>query len=42
MENMNVMVLGGGYVAALHASQLGLTLTLIEKHGLGDTCLHRG
>ncbi|NYJ30987.1 dihydrolipoamide dehydrogenase [Galbitalea soli] len=39
------MVLGagsGGYAAALRASELGLSVGLIEKGKLGGTCLHVG
>jgi dihydrolipoamide dehydrogenase len=32
----------GGYAAALRASQLGMTVALIEKDKVGGTCLHRG
>ena len=33
----------GGYVAAIRAGQLGLTVALVEKDAkLGGTCLHRG
>ncbi len=33
----------GGYVAAIHAAQLGLKTAVIEKDkGVGGTCLHRG
>ncbi|NQX10149.1 dihydrolipoyl dehydrogenase [Microbacteriaceae bacterium VKM Ac-2855] len=41
----DVVVLGGGsggYAAALRASQLGLTVVIVEKDKLGGTCLHRG
>lgn len=41
----DVVILGGGsggYAAALRASQLGLSVALIEKDKLGGTCLHRG
>ncbi len=41
----DVVILGGGsggYACALRASQLGLTVALIEKDKLGGTCLHRG
>ncbi|WP_108681288.1 dihydrolipoyl dehydrogenase [Methyloceanibacter sp. wino2] len=41
----HVIVLGGGpagYVSALHASQLGARVTLVDASGLGGTCLHRG
>ncbi len=39
------MILGGGsggYACALRASQLGLSVALIEKGKLGGTCLHNG
>jgi dihydrolipoamide dehydrogenase len=48
MENQrfDLIVIGGGpggYVAALRASQLGLTTLLVEKSGtLGGTCLNVG
>ena len=32
----------GGYVAALRASQLGLSVALIEDREVGGTCLNRG
>ena len=32
----------GGYVAALRAAQLGGEVTIVEKSGLGGTCLNRG
>ncbi|WP_416149573.1 dihydrolipoyl dehydrogenase [Salipaludibacillus sp. HK11] len=32
----------GGYVAAIRASQLGLTVAVVEKDKLGGTCLHQG
>lgn len=41
----DIVVLGGGsggYACALRASQLGLTVALIEQDKLGGTCLHRG
>jgi dihydrolipoamide dehydrogenase len=41
----DVVILGGGsggYACALRASQLGLTVALVEKGELGGTCLHRG
>lgn len=44
-QNFDLVVLGGGsggYAAALRASQLGLTVGLIEKNKLGGTCLHVG
>lgn len=44
-DGYDVVVLGagsGGYACALRASQLGLTVALIEEAELGGTCLHRG
>ncbi|KGX90932.1 dihydrolipoamide dehydrogenase [Pontibacillus halophilus JSM 076056 = DSM 19796] len=44
-EEYDLVVLGGGtggYVAAVRASQLGLTVAIVEKDKLGGTCLHRG
>jgi dihydrolipoamide dehydrogenase len=41
----DLVVLGGGsggYACALRASQLGLSVALIEAGKLGGTCLHRG
>ena len=41
----DVIVLGsgpGGYVAAIRASQLGLTTAIIEKESLGGICLNWG
>jgi dihydrolipoamide dehydrogenase len=41
----DVLILGGGpagYSCALRASQLGLSVTLVEADRLGGTCLHRG
>lgn len=41
----DVVVLGGGsggYACALRASELGLSVALVEKDLLGGTCLHRG
>ena len=41
----DVVILGGGsggYACALRASQLGLSVALIEKGKLGGTCLHNG
>nr|WP_208392844.1 dihydrolipoyl dehydrogenase [Frigoribacterium faeni] len=40
-----MVVLGGGsggYAAALRATELGLSVALVEKDKLGGTCLHRG
>ena len=45
MPEADVVILGGGsggYACALRASQLGLSVVLIEKGQLGGTCLHRG
>ena len=45
MTEADVVILGGGsggYACALRASQLGLSVVLIEKGKLGGTCLHRG
>jgi dihydrolipoamide dehydrogenase len=44
-ELFDVVILGGGsggYACALRASQLGLSVALIEKDKLGGTCLHSG
>ena len=41
----DIVVLGagsGGYATALRASQLGMTVALIEGDKVGGTCLHRG
>ena len=41
----DLVILGGGsggYACALRASQLGMTVALIEKDKLGGTCLHWG
>jgi dihydrolipoamide dehydrogenase len=41
----DVVILGagsGGYAAALRASELNLSVALVEKDKLGGTCLHRG
>jgi dihydrolipoamide dehydrogenase len=45
MEKRNVVIIGGGpagYAAAVHLSQLGNKVTVIEKESLGGTCLNRG
>src|SRR5579884_1185582 len=42
---VDVLILGGGpggYVAAIHASQLGHHVTLVESGPIGGTCLNRG
>ncbi len=44
-NNFDVVILGagsGGYACALRASQLGLSVALVEKAKLGGTCLHVG
>lgn len=44
-QNFDLVVLGGGsggYAAALRASQLGMSVGLVEKGKLGGTCLHVG
>lgn len=41
----NIIVIGGGpggYPAAIRAARLGGSVTLVDKGGLGGTCLHRG
>ena len=41
----DIVILGagsGGYACALRASQLGLTVAMVEKDKVGGTCLHRG
>jgi dihydrolipoamide dehydrogenase len=43
--NYDLVILGGGtggYIAAIRASQLGLSVAVVEKDKLGGTCLHRG
>jgi dihydrolipoamide dehydrogenase len=45
VQNFDLVVLGagsGGYAAALRASELGMSVGLIEKGKLGGTCLHVG
>lgn len=44
-QNYDLVVLGGGsggYAAAIRASQLGMSVALIEKDKVGGTCLHVG
>ncbi|SDC05287.1 dihydrolipoyl dehydrogenase [Shouchella lonarensis] len=44
-ENYDLVIVGGGtggYVAAIKAAQSGLKTALVEREGLGGTCLHRG
>ncbi|NLU77398.1 dihydrolipoyl dehydrogenase [Micromonospora sp. HNM0581] len=41
----DIVILGGGsggYATALRATQLGLSVALVEKGKLGGTCLHNG
>ena len=45
MEAFDLVVIGGGaggYTAAIHATQLGLTAALVEREKVGGVCLHRG
>lgn len=45
LQERDLIVLGsgpGGYVAAIRASQLGRTVTIIEKEALGGVCLNWG
>ncbi len=45
MNDVDLVILGGGsggYAAALRASQLGLSVVLVERDRLGGTCLHQG
>ena len=44
-KEYDVVILGGGtggYVAAIRAAQLGLTVAIVEKEKVGGTCLHAG
>ena len=44
-QHFNVVFLGGGsggYVGAIRAAQLGMSVAVIERDKLGGTCLHRG
>ena len=44
-RSFDVLVLGGGsggYAAALRASQLGMSVGLVEESKVGGTCLHNG
>jgi dihydrolipoamide dehydrogenase len=44
-DRFDVVVLGagtGGYVAAIRAAQLGLSVAIVERDKLGGTCLHYG
>jgi dihydrolipoamide dehydrogenase len=45
MEERDILVIGAGpagYAAAIRAAQLGGKVTIIEREGLGGTCLNRG
>jgi dihydrolipoamide dehydrogenase len=45
VAHADLVILGGGsggYACALRASELGLSVILIDKDKLGGTCLHRG
>jgi dihydrolipoamide dehydrogenase len=45
VANADLVILGGGsggYACALRASELGMSVILIDKDKLGGTCLHRG
>ena len=42
MASFDVIFLGGGpagYVGAIRAAQLGLTVGVVEREGLGGTCV---
>lgn len=44
-ESADVLVIGGGpggYVAAIRAAQLGMSVTLVEREDIGGVCLNRG
>ncbi|MFN2539787.1 MAG: FAD-dependent oxidoreductase, partial [Mycobacteriales bacterium] len=45
MTTVDLVVLGGGsggYAAALRASELGMSVVMVEADKVGGTCLHRG
>jgi len=45
VTTVDLVVLGGGsggYAAALRASELGMTVVMVERDKVGGTCLHRG
>ena len=45
MTTVDLVVLGGGsggYAAALRASELGMSVVMVERDKVGGTCLHRG
>lgn len=44
-DTFDIVVLGGGsggYACALRATELGLSVALVEQGKLGGTCLHQG
>ncbi len=44
-DPVDLVILGGGsggYAAALRASELGLSVIMVEQDKVGGTCLHRG
>src|SRR3954454_15924438 len=44
-DTFDLVILGagsGGYACALRASELGLSVAMVEKDKVGGTCLHRG
>jgi dihydrolipoamide dehydrogenase len=44
-QSADLVILGGGsggYACALRASELGLSVVMIERDKVGGTCLHRG
>jgi len=45
MEKRNLAIIGGGpggYLAALRAAQLGLSVVLFEKEKVGGICINVG
>ena len=45
MSDYQLIVIGagpGGYTAALRAAKLGLHTAIVERRGVGGTCLNRG
>jgi dihydrolipoamide dehydrogenase len=45
VDQFDLVVIGGGtggYTAAIHAAQAGLTVAIVERDKIGGTCLHRG
>lgn len=44
-KEYDLVILGGGtggYVAAIRAAQLGMSVVIVEQNKLGGTCLHQG